>query len=348
MRELRGELRASVDFGELAERQPTGRGVTRPQMAAVQRARLLATAVAVVDELGYADATVGHITTRARVSRRTFYDLYGGREECLLAVVEGAVEDIRRKLAEAGLDGLAWRERVRVGLRVILSYLDREPALARVCVVQALSAGPTVLEYRERVLERLATVLDEGRGEGARGAGCSVLTAEGIVGAALAIVYRRLLLRERAPLTGLLGELMGMVVLPYLGPAAARRERERPLPAAPMLAPAPTAEPEEGAHDPLEGVPMRLTYRTARVLAAVAARGGDAKGPSNSEVARAAGITDPGQISKLLARLERLGLLVNRGTGGHAKGEPNAWSLTPLGSRVAAQLNLGGLRRAAA
>jgi AcrR family transcriptional regulator len=221
--ELRGELRGSVAFGELAERQPTGRRVTRAQMAAIQRARLLATAVAVVDELGYADATVGHITTRARVSRRTFYDLYGGREECLLAVVEEAVEGIRRELAEVGLDGLGWRERVRMGLWVILSYLDREPALARVCVVQAPPTGPMVLEYRERVLERLAAVVDGGRREGARGAECSALTAEGVVGAALAIVYRRLLLRERAPLTELLGELMGMVVLPYLGPAAARR-----------------------------------------------------------------------------------------------------------------------------
>jgi hypothetical protein len=50
----------------------------------------------------------------------------------------------------------------------------------------------------------------------------------------------------------------------------------------------------------------------------------------------------------LLARLERLGLLVNRGAGGHAKGEPNEWSLTPLGSRVAARSGLEGLRREAA
>jgi AcrR family transcriptional regulator len=323
-------------------------GTPQEQMSELQRARLLAAAVDVFDELGYARATVGHITMRARVSRRTFYDLYGGREECLLAVVEEAVEGIRGELAEVGLDGLGWRERVRMGLWVILSYLDREPALARVCVVQAPPTGPMVLEYRERVLERLAAVVDGGRREGARGAECSALTAEGVVGAALAIVYRRLLLRERAPLTELLGELMGMVVLPYLGPAAARRERERPLPVAPVLAPAPAAAPERGAHDPLEGVPMRLTYRTARVLAAVAARGGDARGPSNSEVARAAGIVDPGQISKLLARLERLGLLVNRGAGGHAKGEPNEWSLTPLGSRVAARSGLEGLRREAA
>ena len=59
------------------------------------------------------------------------------------------------------------------------------------------------------------------------------LTAEGVVGAAFAIVYSRLSRRDGEPLTGLLGELMAMIVLPYLGPAAARRERTRPAPAAP-------------------------------------------------------------------------------------------------------------------
>jgi DNA-binding PadR family transcriptional regulator len=45
--------------------------------------------------------------------------------------------------------------------------------------------------------------------------------------------------------------------------------------------------------------------------------------------ARRAGIPDQGQISKLLARLKRLGLLENTGEGRHAKGEPNEWRLTP-------------------
>ena len=57
-------------------------------------------------------------------------------------------------------------------------------------------------------------------------------------------------------------------------------------------------------------------------------------GASNRLVGDCAEIADPGQISKLLARLERVGLLVNTG-GGHARGEPNAWRLTPRGERVA-------------
>jgi Mn-dependent DtxR family transcriptional regulator len=90
----------------------------------------------------------------------------------------------------------------------------------------------------------------------------------------------------------------------------------------------------QAAADPLESVPMRLTYRTSRVLEGVAELAGRGSEPSNREVADFAGIHDPGQVSKLLRRLERLGLLSNSGLG-HAKGEPNAWRLTPKGELVA-------------
>jgi DNA-binding MarR family transcriptional regulator len=81
--------------------------------------------------------------------------------------------------------------------------------------------------------------------------------------------------------------------------------------------------------DPLKDVPMRLTYRTARVLDGVATH----PGASNRTIGEAADIYDQGQISKLLSRLERLGLLANTGDG-QAKGEPNAWTLTPKGRQV--------------
>ncbi len=132
------------------------------------------------------------------------------------------------------------------------------------------------------------------------------------------IVYARLVRdRLREPLTDLSGELMGMIVLPYLGPAAARREQActaSPAPAAMGVA-RNDARGIAVEHDPLAGVPMRLTYRTARVLGAIAER----PGVSNRIVAELAGVADQGQISKLLARLERLGLTFNAGDG-HSKG----------------------------
>ncbi len=328
-----------------ALRHQAGESVPREQIVEIQRSRLLAAAVVAVDELGYADTTVSDVTSRARVSRRTFYELFANREECLAAVLEDVVALVESEIIAADLDGLAWRERVSGGLWAILSFLDREPALARVCVVQALRGGPQLLGRRDEILAGLAAVVDEGRLEGgARGGGCTPLTAEGIVGAAFAIVYARVLRGERDPLTGLLGELMGMIVLPYLGAAAARRELARPVPAGTVRESDRPAVAAEAVGDPLQGVSMRLTYRTARVLEGVA----KLPGASNREVAERAGVQDPGQVSKLLARLKRLGLLTNTGEG-HAKGEPNAWSLTPLGERVTAQLTLrGDPRRAAA
>jgi AcrR family transcriptional regulator len=308
-------------------RSPVSRsrgGAPQGRFAGIQRSRLLSAAIRAVDELGYSDTSVADITSRARVSRRTFYEQFPDREACLFAALEDALGAIGRELAAVELEGLAWRERVRTGLWRILVFFDREPVLARVCVVQALRGGPRVLERREAVLARLAGVVDEGRSVGARGVECTPLVAEGLVGAAFGIVYARLLRGERRPLVGLLGELMGMVVLPYLGPAAARREQARPAPAAPAGAATGSAVRDAAGSaravaDPLEGVPMRLTYRTSRVLESVAELGGRGADPSNRQVGEYAGIPDPGQISKLLRRLEGLGLLANSGPG-HLKG----------------------------
>ncbi len=304
------------------------------QVADIQRSRLLAAAVRAVDELGWANTTVADVVARSRVSRRTFYELFANREECLAGMLEDILGTIAGELAGADLAGVEWRERVRRGLSAILAFFDREPVLARVCVVQALSGGPEILERREEVLARLAAVVDEGC-TSPRATQCTPLTAEGLVGAAFGIVYARLLKGQRQPLTELLGELMGMIVLPYLGPAAARREQALPVPAAvtPRNARRP-AWPARAVSDPLESVPMRLTYRTSRVLDGVAELTGRGSEPSNREVGDFAGIQDAGQVSKLLRRLERLGLLANSGLG-HAKGEPNAWRLTGKGEQVA-------------
>ena len=338
--------RAPAGVRVRARPRPSARAgdASRERVIEIQRSRLLAATLGAIEDLGYPRVTVAHIASRARVSRRTFYELFHNREDCLLAALQSVVETLREELHAADVADGPWRERVRMGLWTILSFFEREPALADVCVVQALRGGSKVLERRERVLAELARVVDEGRVEGAPRAGRvpPSLTAEGLVGAAFTIVYGRLIRDEREkPLTDLHAELMGMIVLPYQGPAAARREQTRPLLAlaqseqrAPLV-----TRGENGTgdgSDPLAGVPMRLTYRTTLVLEAIAKR----PGVSNRMVADLAGITDQGQISKLLSRLERLGLAENMGVG-HAKGERNAWALTALGRQVARRLGAG-------
>jgi AcrR family transcriptional regulator/DNA-binding MarR family transcriptional regulator len=310
------------------------------QVAEIQRSRLLAGAIRAVEELGYADATVAQITSRARVSRRTFYELFANREECLAAVLDDVLALIEGELAARDLQRLPWRERTRTGLWTILSFFDREPVLARVCIVQALRGGPTVLARREEIVARLAAAVDEGRLESSRPGDFTPLTAEGLVGAAFAIVHARLLRERSKPLRDLLGELMSLIVLPYQGAATARREQTRVAPAPLPVQARKFVHVARAEHDPLDGVPIRVTYRTVKVLEGV----GEHPGVSNRQIADYAGIADQGQVSKLLARLERLGLLANQGAG-HQKGEPNVWKLTVKGELVARSIRAQPPRR---
>jgi DNA-binding MarR family transcriptional regulator len=263
--------------------------------------------------------------------------------------LEVAAERARAAYAPPG----DWNERIRAALHALLDLFDQEPNAGRALVVEALCAGPQVLARRRRVLRTLAEALEEGRGAGGReggdgreaagrdgwapgggDAGLSPLTAEGLVGAALAVVYDRFAFEASPRLRPLLNQLMCMIVYPYLGPAAARMELQRPLDAGTdglVAAPA----------DSLHELPMRFTYRTMRVLLAIAQR----PGCSNREIADASGAGDQGQISKLLSRLRRLGLIENTAIPG-AKGTRNAWALTASGRtverRIAARIGRRG------
>ena len=183
-----------------------------------------------IEEFGYAEASVTRITAQARVSRRTFYELFDNREECVVAVLDGAVESIGAEIAASGVENMSWRERVRVGLWVILSYLDREPTLARVCVVQALRGDAAVLDRRAEIVGRLVSIVDGGRAESARGATCTSTTAEGAVGAAFTIVRPRLWREEPAPLAELFGEGLMGIVRCRSRERRPRREQARPAP----------------------------------------------------------------------------------------------------------------------
>ena len=303
-------------------RRPGGaERVGATQVSEVQRARIINAAAEVVGELGYSGMSVARITGRAGVSRRTFYDLFEDREDCFMAVFEEALARATQVAVDAAAGQTAWCEQVRAGLSSLLESVQDEPVLGAVVVVHALGCGPKVLAARARSLKPAIAFVARGRGMKA-GKGPPPLTAEGTVGAVLALVHGRMLEPDGRPLTELLNPLMGMIVLPYLGPAAAARELSRPTPKA-------RRAPRAPAQDPLDGLAMRLTYRTLRVLAAIA----QCPGASNREVAERADVQDQGQISKLLARLEHLGLIENDGPG-HAKGEANAWRLTPKGEDV--------------
>ena len=201
----------------------------------------------------------------------------------------------------------------------MLRFLDEEPELARLFLLQSASAGPAGLQRRSELMEQLARVVDEGRTHARRQP--PPLTAEGVVGGVLNVVTGRLLSSD--PMADLVNPLMSAIVLPYRGDTAARDESRR----APAEVVTPVTRP---SRDALQGLELRLTARTTTVLAVMY----DEPGLSNVRVGQRAGISDQAQISKLLARLSRLGLAENVGRGQQRGAASNRWHLTERGREV--------------
>ncbi len=310
-----------------------GAGRQGAHVEEMQRRRLLLATVEVLAEEGFENASIGRICKRAGVSRRTFYELFEEREECLLLAFDSTIKRIAHRVVAGYEEGSSWCERVRNALVALLEILDAEPHLARALLIETPKAGPMIAERRAQVIGVLVAAAEEGRGESRRGIQPPPLTGQGVVGGALSVIHARLLEvtkdDDRLPLSELAGALMAMIVHPYLGPVAARRELERQVPVAPS---------DSGPlKDPFKDLSIRFTYRTARVLATIAAD----PGASNRLIADSSGIADEGQMSRLLNRLQHAGLIENRSEG-QSKGEPNAWALTPRGQAIHTTLDGNG------
>ncbi len=310
--------------GEASHPAGSSDPVRRAQLAELQRLRIVGSMLDVACERGIANVSVAHVVERSGVSRRTFYELFSDRDDCFLAALEQALAYTAERVLPAYESQTGWRERIRAGLVATLALFDEQPQLARVLVCESLSGGPAANARRAQVIELLIEAVEAGSAQARKPAASLPLLAEGVVGGVLTVLQRRLVDPAGPALLEHANSLMGMIVLPYLGPAAAQRElglAVKPPPPGSLSAPM--------VRDPFKEAGMRLTYRTVRVLLAV----GELAEASNRTVGRSAGIDDQGQISKLLARLQRVGLIENT-FGGSARGGPNAWALTEKGRRL--------------
>lgn len=274
-------------------------------------------------ERGGSNVTVARVVDRAGVSRRTFYELFADCEDCLLATLEHALACAEERVLAADRSAGCWSEQVRAALDGLLGFLDDEPLLGRLLLVESLAAGPRALERRATVVSRLVDALERGRREAKAGERVTPLASEAAIGGVLTVIGARLIQGGPEPLFSLLNPLVAIVILPYLGAAAARKELSRKAPARRCEGTA------RETLDPLRETGMRLTYRTMRVLVAVS----EHPGASNRAIANVAGIRDQGQMSKLLMRLKSLGLIENA-TIGASRGHPNSWKLTHRGRRM--------------
>ncbi len=210
---------------ELARLPPGRHGLPREFVSHNQRERLIAGLAEAVAENGYAGTTIAHITRNAAVSRRTFYEHFSSKDECFIAAYDTVMAELRRRVGEAFEKEEEWPQAVRAGIGAMLEFLAAEPHLARLSMVEALVAGPVVVERYDAAIQSLVPYFAAGR-EGLSKdvlAGLSPTTEEALVGGMVSLISRRIFADRTEELEGLLPDLVEFTLTPYLGGNAAAK-----------------------------------------------------------------------------------------------------------------------------
>jgi AcrR family transcriptional regulator len=217
---------SATEYPPELSRLPPGRhGLPREFVVHNQRERLIAGLAEAVAENGYAGTTIAHITRHAAVSRRTFYEHFDSKDACFVAAYEVVMEQLRERVDAAYQEQDEWPRAVRAGLAAMLSFLAAEPNLARLSMVEALVAGPVVVERYDAAIHSLVPYLEAGR-EGRSAevlARLSPSTEEALVGGLVSLISRRIIAGHSADLEQLLPDLVEFTLTPYLGTSEAAK-----------------------------------------------------------------------------------------------------------------------------
>lgn len=187
-----------------------------------QRSRVLDAAIVIFAGKGYPATTVDDLVAAAQIGVGSFYALFEGKEQCLLAAYERVLEDGRRTVMEAALEGGTWADRICLGLGALLSAIAADPARARIALVEIQTGGPRALGRYEETLLDVAAALALGREELASDRHPPESLEQTTVSGIAWLLHRRLVLGEAASIPALFGELGELVLEPYLGEDGAR------------------------------------------------------------------------------------------------------------------------------
>jgi|SRR5680860_128813 len=186
------------------------------EFIALHKQRRIMDAVAeLTADQGYEATKISDIVKRAGVARKTLYDNFEGKEEVFLAAFDGARDEVLRRVEEgsAGADD-DWRQRVEGGLAAFLGYVAEQPTLARMCMIESLSATRRTARRYEDTLEAFVELT---RRVLPRDERLPDTIAETLVGGVAWIVYQQIRRGEVERAEDLLPELKEFMVAPYLG-----------------------------------------------------------------------------------------------------------------------------------
>ena len=122
-----------------------------------QRARMLDGITRAVAEKGYARVTVADIVAQAGVSRRTFYEQFEDKEDCLLAAAAEGTAAVLTRMAESaqtvGPDA-GWQEILDAGIGAYVRALAAHPDFTTTFLVDIPGTSPRAIQLRRDLRDR--------------------------------------------------------------------------------------------------------------------------------------------------------------------------------------------------
>lgn len=209
--------------GSEAETVPKASAAVRPALprefiALHKRRRIMDALAELTSEQGYEATKISDIVRRAAVARKTLYDNFSGKEEVFLAAFDGAVNEAARRIEEACAEAEgSWEEKVEAGLAAFLGYVAEDPSLARMCLIEALSATPETTRRYEEALQSFVEMAERALPHDDR---LPETIAETLVGGVVWIVYQQIRRQETERAEDLLPELSEFMTAPYFGVGA--------------------------------------------------------------------------------------------------------------------------------
>jgi len=181
----------------------------RAQVAAHQRERLIEAMIQVVSERGVVATTISDLVARAGISRRTFYEHFANKEECLLATYDAVVETEVRRLLGVYAGGDVWLEQLEAMIRALFTALADRPDAARLICVEMGASGEIGVQRWADGAARFERFISRGFAQAPGKGTIPDPVARAIVGALRKIVYSRV--REGRSSKALKSELLGLV-----------------------------------------------------------------------------------------------------------------------------------------
>jgi AcrR family transcriptional regulator len=153
-------------FFQVPKKLPRGRhDLSRDQVLAAQRERLMIATTELLAERGYLQVGVREIATRAGVSRAAFYECFADKQECVFAAHDRFVSVLQSRLAETVDHSGDWDMFVTSMLGAYLGALQDDVAVARAFQVEMDALGREARDRRRNALRQLAELVRVSREE---------------------------------------------------------------------------------------------------------------------------------------------------------------------------------------